>query len=132
LAQVGFEHLPGIELNAVLVDLVLQGFHLSMQGDDLDPLAVGGQRMLVDVAEQLADLFMVLVRHQPHADLGRSLAWQDRLGAFARVAAPDAVAIKRGSRGNLFQHGVAFLAPRRGNPCLGTKDSIVERHGCQT
>lgn len=60
--------------------------------------------------EQLRDLAVVLIRHEAHRNLGRSLRRNDRLGPLARVAAPDAVDVERRAHAGAFQRRVTRFA----------------------
>ena len=45
--------------------------------------------------EELGDLTEILIRHQPHRDLGRRTRRNDRLGSLLDITAPDAVHVER-------------------------------------
>ncbi len=65
--------------------------------------------------EQARDLLWVLVRHQPHRDLGPGPGRQHRLGALALIAAEDAVDVAGGASPDPLQRGVALLAEGGGD-----------------
>src|SRR3990167_8679592 len=84
------------------------GVAFAVQGE-LHPHALGGD--LLDVLlDELGDLGRNLVGHQAGGELGGGFRADDGLGAFAGVAAVDAVDLERGPRPDALDRGEAFFA----------------------
>ena len=60
--------------------------------------------------EKTSNLFASLVRHEPHGDLGVSLAWQDSLGTDTGVSTPNATHVQTRTYSGALERGVTLLA----------------------
>ena len=86
-----------------------------------------GWRHVRDVRRhQLLDLGGFLVGHQTAAHLGHRLRREDGLGAFARVAAEQAVHLAGRARPELLEHGIACLAAQCGRARFLAELLVVE------
>ena len=83
--------------------------HSAVQRFHGDLHAPGGDAPEVAL-EKFRNLPVVLMRNQSHRNLGRRFRRNHRLGPFARVAAPDAVYVERGTHAGTFERRVARLA----------------------
>jgi hypothetical protein len=90
--------------------------------------STGLRRHLLHVLlEQVADLFRILVRHQPHADLRHRHGRQHRLRAFAGESRQQAVHFEGRPRPHALERGVAGFAKQLRRAELRLVFLLVER-----
>src|SRR5260370_1129040 len=69
-----------------------------------------GQQLADVLLDKLGDFLRILVGHQPGGKFGVGLGGNHGLGAFAGVAAPNAVELERGARPKLLHDGESSFA----------------------
>ena len=95
---------------------------------DLDPHT--GRRHPHDVCtDELVDPVGILVHDEPATDLRVGAPRDDRLGALALEAAPDAVHVEGRASAATLEHRVAGLADERRHAERGAVRLLVERQG---
>ena len=68
--------------------------------------------------QALLDFVRILIGNQPATELGARLGWQDRLGPFALITAPETVDVKRWPGPTALQRRETLLASQLLNPQL--------------
>ena len=88
--------------------------------------AIGWSPLGDEAMQAIEDLGRLLIGHEPEGELGGGVCRDDGLGAWAGIAAEDAVDLRRGPRPELLDHAHALFAGRGRQSDRAKKGGDVE------